>query len=617
MNKELKQVVILFAGDSGDGMQLTGSEFTNTTAHFGNDLSTFPDFPAEIRAPGGTEAGVSGFQVHFGSVEVTSPGDQCDVLVAMNAAAFNKNKGKLKPHGILIANTAGFDARNLRLAKLETNPLIEAKANFDVHEIDIQKQVSEALKDSSLSVKDKDKTKNMFALGFVYWLFNRPLDYTLEFLQKKFGNKPDILSANEIMLRTGYNYGEVTDTFSERYVVAPAAMPKGKYRNINGNHALAIGLVSAAHQAGVDLFYGGYPITPASDILHFLSRYKNFGVKTFQAEDEIAAIGSAIGASYAGNLAVTASSGPGISLKIEAMGLAIMLEIPLVIINVQRGGPSTGLPTKTEQADLMQAIYGRNGEAPIPVLAAKSPQDCFYMAFEAARIAIEHMTPVILLSDGYIANGSEPWKFPATVDLPTIAVNHAVNDEEEFQPFRRDARFVRAWTVPGTPGNEHRIGGLEKKDVTGDVSYDPKNHELMVKQRQAKVNKIAENIPHCSFESGSEEDDILVIGWGGSYGAIQAASRQYAEECKSFAHIQLQYLYPFPENLGEMIQGFKHIIVPELNQGQLVKILREKFLVDAKSINKTQGVPFTSKDICQGIKDITENREKSVYNGLS
>ncbi|MDO5510684.1 MAG: 2-oxoacid:acceptor oxidoreductase subunit alpha [Weeksellaceae bacterium] len=607
MNKELKQVVILFAGDSGDGMQLTGSEFTNTTAHYGNDLSTFPDFPAEIRAPGGTEAGVSGFQVHFGSVEVTSPGDQCDVLVAMNAAAFMKNKAKLKPHGILIANTAGFDARNLRLAKLDTNPLIDAKAHYEVHEVDIQQQVSEALKESPLSVKDKDKTKNMFALGFVYWLFNRPLDYTLEFLQKKFAKQPEILAANQTMLRTGYNYGEVTDTFTERYVVAPAAMPKGKYRNITGNHALAIGLVTAAHKAGVELFYGGYPITPASDILHFLSRYKNFGVKTFQAEDEIAAIGSAIGASYAGALGVTTSSGPGISLKIEAMGLAVMLEIPLVIVNVQRGGPSTGLPTKTEQADLLQAIYGRNGEAPIPVLAAKSPQDCFYMAFEAARIAVEHMTPVILLSDGYIANGSEPWRFPTLDDLPQIQRNLVPEAVEDFEPYRRDARFVRNWAVPGTPGLEHRVGGLEKKDITGDVSYEPLNHELMVKQRQAKVDTIAQHIPHCSFECGGKEDDVLVIGWGGSYGAIQAASRQYADECKSFAHIQLQYLYPLPENLEEMIRGFTHVIVPEVNQGQLVKILREKFLIDAKSICKTQGVPFTSKDICEGIKKITQN----------
>ena len=600
MNTELKQVVILFAGDSGDGMQLTGSQFTTTSALVGNDVSTFPDFPAEIRAPAGTTAGVSGFQLQFGSVNITSAGDECDVMVAMNAAAFKKNKSKLKKNGILIANTSGFDRKNLKLAKYEDeNPLDAAKELFDVHEIDILAHTKEALKDSSLSTKDKDRAKNMFALGFVYWLFTRPLDFTMAYLEEKFRSKPDILDANIQVLKAGYHYGEITDTFTERYVVKPAPLPPGNYRNITGNHALALGAIAASQKANLNLFYGGYPITPASDILHFLASYKYMGVKTFQAEDEIAAMAAVIGASYAGDLAMTASSGPGIALKAEGMGLALMLEIPAVIVNVQRGGPSTGLPTKTEQADLMQAMYGRNGEAPIPVVAPKSPNDCFEITFNACKIAVEHMTPVIVLSDGYLANGSEPWRYPNTADLPEINKVQPKLTKEEFQPYERNEDFVRSWAIPGTANLEHRVGGLEKKDITGDVSYDPENHELMVKQREAKVQAIENYIPDAELESGSSDADVLIIGWGSTYGAIQAAMLQLLEEGHSVAHLQIQYLNPFPKNLGELLKNHKKFLVPEINQGQLIKILRDRYLIDAKPLNKTQGIPFKAPEIYQ------------------
>ncbi|MDG4945127.1 2-oxoacid:acceptor oxidoreductase subunit alpha [Weeksellaceae bacterium KMM 9713] len=598
MNTELKQVVILFAGDSGDGMQLTGSQFTTTSALVGNDVSTFPDFPAEIRAPAGTTAGVSGFQLQFGSVNITSAGDECDVMIAMNAAAFKKNKAKLKKNGILIANTSGFDRKNLKLAKYEDeNPLDAAKEIFDVHEIDILAHTKEALKDSSLSTKDKDRAKNMFALGFVYWLFTRPLDFTIAYLEEKFRSKPDILDANIKVLKAGYHYGEITDTFTERYVVKPAPLPPGNYRNITGNHALALGAIAASQKANLNLFYGGYPITPASDILHFLASYKYMGVKTFQAEDEIAAMAAVIGASYAGDLAITASSGPGIALKAEGMGLALMLEVPAVIVNVQRGGPSTGLPTKTEQADLMQAMYGRNGEAPIPVVAPKSPNDCFQITFNACKIAVEHMTPVIVLSDGYLANGSEPWRYPNTADLPEIQKIQPKLTKEEFQPYERNEDFVRSWAIPGTANLEHRVGGLEKKDITGDVSYDPENHELMVKQRQAKVQAIENYIPDAELESGASDADLLIIGWGSTYGAIQAAMLQLLEEGHSVAHLQIQYLNPFPKNLGDLLKNHKRFLVPEINQGQLIKILRDRYLIDAKPLNKTQGIPFTAPEI--------------------
>lgn len=605
MKKELKQVVILFAGDSGDGMQLTGSQFTNTSAHIGNDISTFPDFPAEIRAPGGTITGVSGFQLHFGSVKISSPGDGCDVLVAMNAAALIKNQFKLNPNGIIIANTEGFNAKNLKLAKAENNPLDEAKKDYKVYEIDITQQTHEALKNSDLGIKDKERTKNMFALGFVYWLYSRPLDFTIEFLKNKFSHKPDILDANIKALKAGYNFGEISDTFTERFEVKPAQMPKGKYRNITGNQALAIGLIAAAQKANLDLFYGGYPITPASDILHHLAKYKNLGVKTFQAEDEIAAIASVIGASYAGDLAVTASSGPGIALKTEAIGLAIMLELPAVIINVQRGGPSTGLPTKTEQADLLQAIYSRNGEAPLVVLAAKSPRDCFQMAYEACRIALEHMTPVMLLSDGYLGNGSEPWKFPNAKDLREIHPKTvSPQNRNPFLPYLRDENGVRDWAIPGMAGLEHRVGGLEKEHLTGNVSYNPENHEFMIKQRAEKIHKIQDFIPKASYEYGDERADVLILGWGSTYGSILAATPLLTQEGISVAHVQLSYICPFPKNLGEILAKHKYVIVPEINQGQLVKLIRDEFLVNALNLNKTKGTPFTATEIFEGVKNL-------------
>ena len=605
--KELKQVVILFAGDSGDGMQLTGSQFTNTSAQVGNDISTFPDFPAEIRAPSGTTSGVSGFQLHFGSVDITSPGDECDVLVAMNAAALKKNYHKLKPNAILIANSAGFDGKNLKLAKCDDeNPLDTARERFTVFEIDITGNTKEALKDSGLSTKDQDRAKNMFALGFVYWMFTRPLEFTIAWLEEKFKKEPQILDANIKVLKAGYHFGEVTDAFTERYVVKAAPMKKGVYRNVTGNHATALGAIAASKKAGLNLFYGGYPITPASDILHYLAGYKHMNVKTFQAEDEIAAMAAVIGASYGGDLAITASSGPGIALKTEGMGLALMLEIPAVIINVQRGGPSTGLPTKTEQADLLQAVYGRNGEAPIPVLAAKSPRDCFDMTYQACKIAVEHMTPVILLSDGYLANGSEPWEFPKESDLAPIQKIEPDLTYEEFQPYRRNTDFVRGWAVPGTAGLEHRVGGLEKQDVTGSVSYDPNNHELMVKQRAAKVQKIADYIPDASLDKGNENAELLIVGWGSTYGSIQAAMNQLLAEGRDVAHLQLQYLNPFPKNLGEILKKHRKFLVPEINQGQLIKILRDKFLIDAKPLNKTKGTPFTAPEIYKGALEMFE-----------
>lgn len=610
MNTELKQVVILFAGDSGDGMQLTGSQFTTTSALVGNDISTFPDFPAEIRAPAGTTAGVSGFQLQFGSVDITSPGDECDVMVAMNAAALKKNESKLKPNGILIVNTAGFDRKNLQLAKYEDqNPLDKVKDKFIVYEIDILAHTKEALKDSPLSTKEKDRAKNMFALGFVYWLFTRPLDFTIAYLEEKFKSKPDILEANINVLKAGFYYGEITDIFTERFEVKPAPLPPGNYRNITGNHALALGAIAASKKSDLNLFYAGYPITPASDILHFLATYKYMGVKTFQAEDEIAAMAAVIGASYAGDLAITASSGPGIALKAEAMGLALMLEIPAVIVNVQRGGPSTGLPTKTEQADLLQAMYGRNGEAPVPILAPKSPNDCFEIAFTACKIAVEHMTPVIILSDGYLANGSEPWKYPQSNDLPKINKVFPKLNKEDFHPYERNDNFVRSWAIPGTKNLEHRVGGLEKKDITGEVSYEAENHQLMVKQRQAKVQAIENFIPDARIERGQEDAELLIIGWGSSYGAIQAAMLKLLEEGHSVAHLQIQFLNPFPKNLESLLKNHKKFLVPEINQGQLIKILRDRFLIDAKPLNKTKGTPFTAPEIYKAaIKEmITES----------
>lgn len=600
--EERQNVVIILAGDSGDGIQLTGSQFTDNNAFFGNDVSTFPNFPAEIRAPQGTLAGVSGYQLHFGSVEVFTAGDQCDVLVVMNAAALKANLGKLKKSGIVIANSDGFDAKNLRLAGYpeDADPLNDGTlAAYQVHTIDVTKITRNALADMKLGMKEKDRCKNMFVLGFINWMYDRGLEHTEKFLAAKFKNKPEILEANRAALLAGYNYGDTSETFTTRYTVKPAPLPQGRYRNITGNQAAALGLVAAAQKAGLDLFYGSYPITPASDILHELSRHKNFGVRTFQAEDEIAAICSAIGASYGGALGATASSGPGIALKGEAMGLAFMLEIPLVIVNVQRGGPSTGLPTKTEQADLWQAIFGRNGEAPIPVLAASTPTDCFEIMYEAVRIAVEHMTPVIFLSDGYIANGAEPWRYPKADDLQPIVAPFAEPMEEgaRFLPYQRDEKGVRPWAIPGMKGLQHRIGGLEKEDLTGNVSYDPLNHEKMVRLRAEKVRRIADGLPPLDLANGVAEGELLILGWGSTYGAIRTAVDQLGKEGVKVGHVHLRYLYPFRQELGSILARFKHVLIPEMNSGQLRQLIRAEYLVDARGLNKIQGLPFTAEEI--------------------
>ena len=607
VTEKLEKVTVLFAGDSGDGIQLTGTQFTNNTALHGNDLSTFPDFPAEIRAPLGTLAGVSGFQINFGSTDVFTPGDLCDVLVVMNAAALKKNLSRLKQRGTIIVNTSGFDKRNLRLAGIEENenPLNNnSLEGFKVHEIDVTKITRESLKDTSLSTKDRDRCKNMFVLGFVYWMYNRSLSSSIEFLNLKFKSNPEILEANITVLKAGYHFADTCETFSNRFEVKPAKMPKGLYRNIIGNQATALGLIAASQKSQLDLFYGGYPITPASDILHELAKHKNFGIKTFQAEDEIAGICASIGASFGGDLAVTASSGPGIALKGEALGLAMMLEIPLVVINVQRGGPSTGLPTKTEQADLFQAVYGRNGEAPIPVIASSSPSDCFTMAYEACRIAIEHMTPIFLLSDGYIANGAEPWRFPLSKDLVDINVRFLKERKEDdpvYMPYKRDEKLVRSWAIPGTKGLEHRVGGLEKDQETGNVSYDPENHHQMVKIRAAKVDKIADYIPLQELESGSENSKLIVVGWGSTFGAIKTAVRDLAMEGIDVAHTHIKYIQPMPNNLGNILSNYDKILVPEMNNGQLIKLIRDRYLVDAKPLNKIKGMPFEAQEIKSAI----------------
>jgi 2-oxoglutarate/2-oxoacid ferredoxin oxidoreductase subunit alpha len=605
----LQDVVIKFAGDSGDGMQLTGQQFTNNTALLGIDLATFPDFPAEIRAPIGTLPGVSGFQIHFSSNPVYTPGDTCDVLVAMNAAALKVNLKGLKKGGKIIANIEGFDAKNLRLAAYPEgiNPLEDGSLDgYELTKVDITKLTREALKSNTeLGTKERDRAKNMFVLGLIYWLYNRNLDNTIDFLEEKFGKKENILKSNIDVLKAGYYYGETAELFNARYKVEKSKMEPGTYRSIMGNQALSMGLIAASQKSGLPLFLGSYPITPASDILHELSKYKNFGIKTFQAEDEIAGITAAIGASYGGSIGLTTTSGPGMALKTEAIGLATMLEIPLLIINIQRGGPSTGLPTKTEQSDLMQAYYGRNGEAPIPVLAASTPSDCFFMAFEAVKIALQHMTPVILLSDGYIANGAEPWKFPAAADLPAIEVKFKTSlaeGEEKFLPYKRDEKLARPWAIPGTAGLEHRIGGIEKQHETGNVSYDPENHEFMVKMRQAKVDKIADYIPLQKIDSGAANGKVLVLGWGSTYGTIKSAVLQLQSQGKSVSHAHIKYMRPFPKNLGEILAGFETILIPEINNGQLIKIIRDKYLVDAKAYNKIMGIPITKLELVTAIE---------------
>ena len=607
----LPEVVIKFAGDSGDGMQLTGSQFTNNTALLGIDLATFPDFPAEIRAPIGTLPGVSGYQLRFSSDRIFTPGDACDVLVAMNAAALKVNLKALKAGGIIIANIEGFDSKNLRLANYPegVSPLEDHSLDsYELISIDVTKMTREALKDFTMGMKEKDRAKNMFVLGFLYWMYNRDMDNTIDFIKDKFGKKPEIFESNVKALQAGYNYGDTTETFTTRYKVEKAKMDTGTYRSIMGNQALSYGLIAASQKSGLPLFLGSYPITPASDILHELSKYKNFGIKTFQAEDEIAAITSSIGASYGGSLAVTTTSGPGMALKAEAMGLAVMLEIPLIIVNVQRGGPSTGLPTKTEQSDLMQAYYGRNGECPMPIVSASTPSDCFAAAYEAVRISVQHMTPVILLSDGYIANGAEPWKFPTAAELEEIKVSFASQNiasdldvNGKFQPYKRDEKLVRPWAIPGTPGLEHRVGGLEKQDVTGNISYDTENHQHMVKTRQAKVDLIANYIPEQKLDSGADKGKVLVLGWGSTYGTIKSACKELQDKGMSVSHAHLRYVRPFPKNLGDIIKNFDHVLIPEINNGQLIKIIRDVYFVDAKGYNKIMGIPITKTELVDEI----------------
>ncbi|MFM6969665.1 MAG: 2-oxoacid:acceptor oxidoreductase subunit alpha [Sediminibacterium sp.] len=604
----LQDVVIKFAGDSGDGMQLTGQQFTNNTALLGIDLATFPDFPAEIRAPIGTLPGVSGFQLRFSSDRVFTPGDDCDVLVAMNAAALKVNLKSIKKGGKIIANVDGFDAKNLRLANYPdgVNPLEDGSLeDFELIKVDVTKLTREALKDfTDLGTKERDRAKNMFVLGLIYWMYNRNLDNTITFLNEKFGKKDIILQSNIKVLQAGFNYGDTTETFSSRYRVEKAKMVPGTYRSIMGNQALAMGLIAAGQTSGLPIFLGTYPITPASDILHELSKHKAFGIKTFQAEDEIAGISAAIGASYGGSLGVTTTSGPGMALKTEAMGLAVMLEIPLVIINIQRGGPSTGLPTKTEQSDLLQAYYGRNGECPMPIVASSTPSDCFDAAYEAVRIAVQHMTPVILLSDGYIANGAEPWKFPVAADLAPIKVSFKTTLDEgetKFMPYKRDEKLVRPWAVPGTPGFEHRIGGIEKQDITGNVNYEPENHQHMVNTRQAKVDMIANYIPLQQLDSGAATGKVLILGWGSTYGAIKTAVTELQAAGHAVSHAHIKYMRPFPKNLGSIIAGFDKVLIPEINNGQLIKIIRDQYLVDAKGYNKVMGIPITKGEIIETV----------------
>lgn len=607
---EADSVVVRFSGDSGDGMQLTGMQFTDTAAFLGKDLSTFPEFPAEIRAPAGTIAGVSGFQVHFGSKEIYTPGDQYDVLIAMNAAALENDLKNLKKGGIIITNTAGFDAKNLRLAEYPegVNPLEDDSLDgYELYKIDVTKLTRDALAGMGLGNKDVERSKNMFVLGVLYWMFDQSPDYTVNFINEKFTKTPLIAEANIRALKAGWNYGENTEIFNTRFKINISNLKPGTYRSITGNHATAIALIAASEKSGLPLFLGSYPITPASDILHELSKYKECGVRTFQAEDEIAAICSALGASYGGSLAVTTTSGPGMSLKTEAMGLGLMLELPLVIVNIQRGGPSTGLPTKTEQSDLLQAMYGRHGESPLPIVAAASPSDCFEVVYEACRIATEHMTPVIVLSDGYIANGSEPWRFPSEEDIEPIKItftDKTNNNGGVFLPYKRDENFVRPWVKPGVKGLEHRIGGLEKQNETGDISYDSENHELMVKLRAAKIDKIADSIPLQTIDSGKENAKLLVLGWGSTYGAIKTVVTELAEDGHSVAHIHLRHLNPFPRNLESLLKNYDTILIPEINNGQLIKIIRDKFLIPAIGLNKIKGLPFTTTEIREKILEL-------------
>ena len=600
--EQVDEVVIRFAGDSGDGMQLTGGRFTESTAIVGNDLSTLPDFPAEIRAPAGSLAGVSAFQIKFSSKDIHTPGDKPDVLVAMNPAALKVHQKDVAPGGTIICNANAFTLKNLKFAGYETNPLEDKTLDdyYTLYSIEMGKMVSLANEDLEISSKIIDRTKNLFALGLLFWIYDRSMESTKKWLGVKFAKKPEIVEANIRAMDAGYNYGETTEIFTTRYKVAKANLPAGTYRNVVGNYALSMGLAAAAERSKLGLFYGGYPITPASDILHTLSAWKHLGIKTFQAEDEIAGITSILGAAFTGDLGITATSGPGIALKGEAMGLAVMAELPIVIINVQRGGPSTGLPTKTEQSDLMQAMYGRNGEAPIPVLASSTPGDCFFAAYEACRIAVKYMTPVILLTDGYLANGSEPWQVPKVADLPDFDVSFADESnlaDGQFLSYSRDKKtLARPWAIPGTPGLEHRIGGIETEDLTGNVSYDPDNHQYMVETRAKKVEAITNEIgPSEIF--GNKSGELLILSWGGTKGACRSATEALKADGKKVSHLHLRWINPFPKDLGEKLIKFKHILIPEINYGQLIKIIRAEFLVDAQGLNQVRGKPISSSDI--------------------
>jgi len=607
--EQVESVIVRFAGDSGDGMQLTGDRFTSETALLGNDISTFPDFPAEIRAPAGSLPGVSGFQLHFADHDILTPGDAPNVLVAMNPAALRTNIGDLPKGGTLIVNTDAFAERNLTKAGYADNPLTDGSLNeFQVHEVPLTSMTLEALKEIDVTKREAERAKNMFALGLMSWLYNRPTEGTIEFLRRKFAKLPAIAEANVKAFNSGYAFGETTEGFAVTYEVKPAPLKPGTYRNITGNQALSYGLIAASVQSGLPLFLGAYPITPASSILEELAKHKNFGVRTFQAEDEIAAVGAALGAAFGGALGVSTSAGPGVVLKQETIGLAVALELPLLILDIQRGGPSTGLPTKPEQADLLMAMFGRNSESPIPVLAASTPGQCFDATLEAARIAIKFRTPVFLLSDAYLANGSEPWLLPDVSALPTIDPGFATgpNHEDGFMPYARDTKtLARPWAIPGTPGLEHRIGGLEKQDVTGNVSYDPDNHDLMVRLRAQKVAAIASDIPELEVE-GDADADLLVVSWGGTYGSVAAAVRRVRKRKQKIAHAHLRYLNPFPRNTGDVLRSYRQVLVPELNLGQLLKLLRAEFLVDAVGYNRVRGKPFRADELETAMLSVLE-----------
>jgi 2-oxoglutarate ferredoxin oxidoreductase subunit alpha len=604
----INEAIIRFAGDSGDGMQLTGGRFTETTAIMGNDLNTLPDFPAEIRAPAGSLAGVSAFQIKFSSRNTHTPGEQPDILVAMNPAALKVHQKDLIPGGTIIMNTDAFTKKNLNFAGYESNPVEDGSLDdyFTLIPIEMNKMVTAACEGLNLSPKLVGRTKNFFALGILFYMYDRSLDATVTWLKKKFAGKDDIIEANTRALNTGYNFGDTTELFMSRFKVEKASLSPGTYRNINGNLAASLGLLAAAEKSGLNLFYGGYPITPASDILHTLASWKHLGVQTFQAEDEIAGVSSAIGASFTGNLAITATSGPGIALKGEALGLAVITELPLVIVNVQRGGPSTGLPTKTEQSDLNQALYGRNGEAPMPVIAAATPGDCFFTAFEACRIALKYMTPIMVLSDGYLANGSEPWKIPDVDELEPIEVNFSErpNTNDDYLPYlRNEQTLARPWAIPGTPGLEHRVGGIEKAENTGHVSYDPENHHKMVKLRQEKVDRIQDDIPETEV-FGKNHGDMLILSWGGTYGSCRSAVETMQDDGLNVSHVHLRWISPLPKDLGEILIQFKNILVPEINLGQLLRLIRAEYLVDAQGLNLVRGRPIGAGKIVETVKKI-------------